>query len=79
MLVTGPTLAIFQQAHAATKTKKQEQNTIQGLRGNLPIRTAAASQQQHIDQENQYLRTGKCSNAALGEQTLGNDNSNRIY
>jgi hypothetical protein len=53
-------------------TKKQEQNTIQGLHGNFAKRSAAS---QHANQENQCLRTGKCGNADLGQQTLGNDNS----
>jgi hypothetical protein len=35
----------------------------------------SAASQQHLNQENQCLRTGKCGNADLGQQTLGNDNS----
>jgi hypothetical protein len=68
MLVAGPNMALLQQrqGYAAPQTKKQEQNTIQGLRGNLATKRAAG---QHADQENQCLRTGKCGNAALGEQT----------
>jgi hypothetical protein len=73
MLVAGPNMALLQQhqGYAAPQTKKQEQNTIQGLRGNLAKRSAS----QHLNQENQCLRAGKCNNAALGEQTSGNDNS----
>jgi hypothetical protein len=79
MLVAGPNLALLKQhqgyAAVASQAKQQEQKTIQGLRGNLDKRSTVASQQQHLDQENLCLRTGKCSNGGLGEQTLGNDNS----
>jgi hypothetical protein len=77
MVVAGASLSSVllkqQKGYAAPQTKKQEQNTIQGLRGNLAKKSTSASQ--HLDQENQCLRAGKCDNAALGEQTLGNDNS----
>jgi hypothetical protein len=78
MVVAGPNLALLQQhqGHAASQTKKQEQSTIQSLRGNFAKRSiTAAASQQHLDQENQCLRAGKCGNADLGQQTLGNDNS----
>ena len=73
MLVAGTSLVTLQQhkGYATSQTKKQEQNTIQGLRGNFAKRRSS----QHIDQENQCLRTGKCNNSNVGEQTLGNDNS----
>jgi hypothetical protein len=45
------------------------------LYGNLAKRSTTAAASQHIDQENQCIRAGKCNNAALGEQTQGNDNS----
>ena len=41
------------------------------LHGNFAKRIA----NQHLDQENQCLRTGKWGNADLGQQMLGNDNS----
>ena len=41
------------QGYAAPQTKKQEQNTIQGLHSNLATKRAAG---QHADQENQCLR-----------------------
>jgi hypothetical protein len=41
------------------------------LHGNFAKRSA----NHHLDQENQCLRTGKCGNADLGQQMLGNDNS----
>jgi hypothetical protein len=73
MLVAGTSLITLQQhkGYAASHTKKQEQSTVQSLRGNFAKRSAS----QHIDQENQCLRTGKCNNSNVGEQTLGNDNS----
>jgi hypothetical protein len=77
MLIAGPNMALLKQhqGHAASQTKQQEQNTIQNLHGNFAKRSAD-EQHKDIDQENQCLRTGgKCNNAALGEQTLGNDNS----
>jgi hypothetical protein len=76
MVVAGASLSSLlkqQSGYAAPQTKKQEQSTIESLRGNLAKRSAAG---QHSDQENQFLRaSGKCNNAALSEQTLGNDNS----
>jgi hypothetical protein len=76
MLVAGTSLAILQKQHqgyaAASQAKQQEQRTIQNLHGNFAKRSTS---QQHTDQENECLRTGKCSNAGLGIQTLGNDNS----
>jgi hypothetical protein len=51
-----------QQAYSATSGIDQEQRNQQ-------------QKQQHLDQENQWLRAGKCGNADLGQQTLGNDNS----
>jgi hypothetical protein len=76
MLVAGPNMALLQQhqVHAAPQTKKQEQSTIEGLHGNDFAKRSAAGQQ-HTDRENQCLRIGKYSNADLGQQTLGNDNS----
>jgi Na+-transporting NADH:ubiquinone oxidoreductase subunit NqrC len=74
MVVAGVSLASLlkqHQVHAAAQTKQQEQNTVQGLRGNFAKRSAS----QHANQENQCLRTGKCGNVDLEEQTLGNDNS----
>jgi hypothetical protein len=73
MLVAGTSLVTLQQhkGYAASQTKKEEQSTVQSLRGNFAKRSAS----QHIDQENQCLRTGKCNNSNVGEQTLGNDNS----
>ena len=52
MLVAGPNMALLQQhqGHAAAQTKKQEQSTVQSLRGNFAKRSAAASQQR-IDQD----------------------------
>jgi hypothetical protein len=77
MLVAGPNMVLLQQhqGYAAPQIKKQEQNTIQSLRGNLATKRGAAASQQHLDQENQCFRTGKCGNADLGQQTLGSDNS----
>jgi hypothetical protein len=76
MLVAGPNMALLQQhqVHAAPQIKKQEQSTIEGLHGNDFAKRSAAGQQ-HTDRENQCLRIGKYSNADLGQQTLGNDNS----
>ena len=76
MLVAGTNLGILQQSHAASQTKQQEQKTVQDLRGNLAKRSA--TRQQHMDEENQRIRAGKCNNSNVGEQTLGNDNSNWI-
>jgi hypothetical protein len=57
MVVAGASLTAIQQqkGFAAPQTKKQEQNTIQSLRGNFEKRGSS----QHIDQENQCLRAGK--------------------
>jgi hypothetical protein len=74
MLVAGPNMALLQQhqVHAASQTKQQEQNTIQGLHGNFAKRDTTASQR--IDQEILCLRTSDCKNSNVGEQTSGNDN-----
>ena len=58
------------------KQKSKSNGTIQSLHGNnFAKRSTTTAASQHIDQENQCLRAGKCNNAALGQQTLGNDNS----
>jgi hypothetical protein len=65
MVVAGASLSSVilkqQKGFAAPQTKKQEQKTVQSLHDNLAKRSTSASQ--HIDQENQCLRTGKCGNA----------------
>jgi hypothetical protein len=73
MLAAGTSLITLQQhkGYAASQTKKQEQSTVQSLRSSLAKRSVS----QHIDQENLCLRTAKCNNSNVGEQTLGNDNS----
>jgi Na+-transporting NADH:ubiquinone oxidoreductase subunit NqrC len=77
MLVAGTNLGILQQqSHAASQSKQQEQKITQDISGNIDKRSA--TRQQHMDQENLCIRTSDCKNSNVGEQTLGDDNSNWI-
>jgi hypothetical protein len=60
-----------QQAYSATSATHQVKSEEEAaVRSSLQQRG-----QQHMNQENQCVRTGKCNNSNVGEQTLGNDNS----
>jgi hypothetical protein len=64
-----------QQAYSVSSTRHQVKSEEAAVLSSIQQRN---QRQQHMDQENLCLTAGECNNSNVGEQKLGNDNSNWI-